>query len=160
MKFEVNRSLLSVFAFFSIASSCQAADESRVAGQAMNCAAVFSLLSDAHATNEALATKFGRGISIFTDVYLKERNEEAGSGLASAHVRRAQAVKEMRETLSDKAAYFREDAVICGAWAEGFMVQGERVQFMLVYPKVVPMHIRPQYQSYADEAITANLKRQ
>jgi hypothetical protein len=66
----------------------------------------------------------------------------------------------MQKSMPDKAAYFREDAVICGAWAEGFMAQGERMQFMLVYPKVVPMHIRPQYQGYADAAIARYLKQQ
>ena len=151
---------LFTFVFLCLSQSGLAADESRVAEQAMNCSAVFQVLSDTHAGDAALVAKFGKGVSILSDVYLKERNETPTVGLASANARRAEAVKQMQKSMPDKAAYFREDAVICGAWAEGFMAQGERMQFMLVYPKVVPMHIRPQYQGYADAAIARYLKQQ
>jgi hypothetical protein len=146
---------LAIYFFISscICTSSIAADDTRLAGQAMNCSAVFGLLSDVYAKDTVLVTKFHKGVKIFTEIYLKERSEESANGLNAAGVRREDVMKEIRNSLTTKAAYFREDAVICGAWAEGFMAQGEQVQFMLVYPKVVPMHIRPLYQAYANEAI-------
>jgi hypothetical protein len=59
----------------------------------------------------------------------------------------------MQASRAERADYFREDAVVCGAWAEGFLAQGERYQFLVVYPKVIAPHIRSQYQALADQTL-------
>lgn len=133
--------------------SCgQAIAQTRLAEQAMNCSAVFSIFSEVYAQEPPLAVKFAKAVDIFTQVYLKERPLAAAESV-DVVTRRNAAVHEFRQTWTSRAAFFRENAVICGAWAEGFLGQGERYQFVPVYPKVVAPQIRPQYQAHADEVI-------
>ncbi|PUE08730.1 hypothetical protein B9Z51_07225 [Limnohabitans sp. T6-5] len=151
MKPTLIRTTFCLFALASAAASGPATAQTRLAEQAMNCSAVLSIFSQAYANEPALGAKFAKAVDIFTEVYLKESAPH--TDVQEATKRRTAAVQDFRQTWTTRAPYFIENAVICGAWAEGFLGQGERYQFVPVYPKVVAPHIRSQYQAHADEVL-------
>lgn len=131
-----------------------AAQESRLAGQAMHCAAIFSVLSQAFANDPGKGPKFSKGLEVLTEVYMKEQpSPTAAAALAEAVQRRSEAVQELHAAWPSQGATLREDGVMCGAWVEGFLGQGDRYQFIPVYPKVVAPHVRGQYQTLLEEAM-------
>jgi hypothetical protein len=135
-------------------SNAMAAQESRLAGQAMHCAAIFSVLAQAFSNDSGKGPRFSKGVDVLTDVYLKEQPSPSDPGvLAAAAQRRSEAVKQLHAAWPSQAAPLREDGVMCGAWVEGFLGQGDRYQFIPVYPKVVAPHIRGQYQTLLEEAM-------
>ncbi|PUE33734.1 hypothetical protein [Limnohabitans sp. Jir72] len=135
-------------------SNALAVQETRLAVQAMHCAAIFSVLAQVFSNDPDKGPKFSKGVEVLTDVYLKEQPSPTDPGVrAVAAQRRSETVKELQTAWPANGAYLREDGVICGAWVEGFLGQGDRYQFIPVYPKVVPPHIRGQYQTLVDEAM-------
>ena len=151
MKNTLIRAAICLFALFGAAASGAATAQTRLAEQAMNCSAVFSIFSQAYANEPALAHKFTKAMDIFTELHRKELPTPVDEQEISK--RRMAAVQEFRQTWTSRAPYFVENAVICGAWAEGFLGQGERYQCVPVYPKVVAPQIRSQYQAHADEVL-------
>ena len=135
-------------------SNAMSAQESRLAGQAMHCAAIFSVLAQAFSDDPGKGPRFSKGVDVLTDVYLKEQPPSTESGvLAAAVQRRSEAVKAVHAAWPSQGAALREDGVMCGAWVEGFLGQGDRYQFVPVYPKVVAPHVRGQYQTLLEEAM-------
>jgi hypothetical protein len=136
-------------------SNAMATQETRLAGQAMHCAAIFSALAQAFSNDPGKGPRFSKGVEVLIDVYLKEQTSPTDPAvIAAAAQRRLDAVKELHAAWhSQESAPLREDGVICGAWVEGFLGQGDRYQFIPVYPKVVAPHIRGQYQTLLDEAM-------
>ena len=131
-----------------------AAQESRLAGLAMHCAAIFSVLAQAFSNDPGKGPRFSKGVDVLTDVYLKEQPSPTGAaGLAEAVQRRSEAVKAVHAAWPSQGAALREDGVMCGAWVEGFLGQGDWYQFVPVYPKVVAPHVRGQYQTLLEEAM-------
>ncbi len=122
------------------------AQTSRLAGQALHCSAVFAVFAETHADDAALARKFGRAVEIFGEVYAKE------SGATDAAARRAALLDEFRAKLAEREPYLREDGVVCGAWAEGFLAQGEQWSYEPVYPKVIGAGVRASYEKIAADA--------
>src|SRR5574343_475120 len=122
------------------------AQDTRLAGQALHCAAVLDVLAQTHAGQTEKTSRWQRAVSIFTEVHLKALGESGAAAQEQALLRRQQALVSVRAQGAERAAYFREDAVVCGAWAEGVLAQGERYQYLVVYPKVIAPHIRSQYQ--------------
>lgn len=135
-------------------SNAMALQESRLAGQAMHCAAIFSVLSQAFANDPGKGPKFYKGLEVLTEVYMKEQPSPTGAAaLADAVQRRSEAVQELYAAWPSQGATLREDGVMCGAWVEGFLGQGDRYQFIPVYPKVVAPHVRGHYQTLLEEAM-------
>lgn len=129
------------------AASAAVGQETRLASQSLHCAAIFSVLSQSHDNNPAQAAQYAKAMDIFTGVHLQEWPQPVSAGTRDLVVqKRSDAVQAMRGAWLAKDAYLREEGVLCGAWAEGFLAQGERVQFVPVFPKVVAPHVRSQYQ--------------
>lgn len=128
------------------------AQESRLAGQALHCSAIVAIFAETHADDAALAAKYGKAVGIFDEVYAKERGGDAAAALREAGTRRAALLAEFRSTLAEREPYLKEDGVVCGAWAEGFLGQGERWSYVPVYPKVIGAGIRAEYEQRASEA--------
>lgn len=137
--------LISLFAAL-LPLAAAAAQPSRLAGQALHCSAIFAVFAETHADDAALARKFGRAVEIFGEVYAKE------SGASDAAVQRAALLEAFRAKLAERAAYLREDGVVCGAWAEGFLAQGEQWTYVPVYPKVIGAGVRASYEKIAADA--------
>ena len=123
--------------------------------QAIHCSEIFSIFLHYYSKDSELGLKFDKAIDIFTDVALKEmRLPVTNVQLEVMAERRSNAVHDLLHDKTKRTANLREDAVMCGAWAEGFLSQGERYQYIPVYPKVVPFLIRNNYQKYFDEALS------
>lgn len=129
-----------------------AAQESRLAGQALHCSAILAVFAQTHAGEPKLAARFNKAVGIFDEVYAKERGGDAASAMREAGTRRADLLAEFRAKLAEREPYLREDGVVCGAWAEGFLGQGEHWSYVPVYPKVIGAGIRADYEKLAAES--------
>jgi hypothetical protein len=134
------------------AGSAYAASESRLATQALHCAAIFSVFAETLNEDETLAKAFTRGVAIFTEVYVREREGERALALREAEQERKSLLTQFREQLTQREPYLREDGVVCGAWADGFFAQGDDWRFVPVYPKVIGMGARQKYTPIGEEA--------
>jgi hypothetical protein len=129
-----------------------AAQESRLASQTLHCAAIFSVLAQSQDNDPPQAAKYVKAVDIFTSVHLQELPSPVSANTRELVLqKRADAAQALRSAWLAKDTSLREEGVLCGAWAEGFLAQGERVQFVPVYPKVVAPGIRSQYQRLLDE---------
>lgn len=134
-----------------LSSAAVHADESRLAAQALHCSAVFSVFAETHADDPALKQKFGRAVDIFAEVYAREHGD-TDEARRQAVAQRGALLERFRATLAEREPYLREDGVVCGAWAEGFLAQGEQWSYVPVYPKVIGPGVRATYQKIAAEA--------
>lgn len=129
------------------------AQESRIATQSTRCAAIFSVLADTSADNTARQKKFLKAEAIFSELFVKETNDKKDKvTLEEAHRRRDLVMKEFRDTYTSRRAYIIEESVLCGAWGEGFLVQGENYGYVPVIPKVISHTIRTDYEAIAATA--------
>lgn len=129
-----------------------AAQESRLATQALHCSAILAVFTETHADDPKLAAKFGKAVGIFSEVFAQERGGDAAAALREAGTRRAALLAEFRAKLAEREPYLREDGVVCGAWTEGFLGQGENWSYVPVYPKVIGASIRAEYEKLAAES--------
>ncbi len=130
------------------------AQESRLAGQAIHCAAIFSWLGKTYSAESERGARSGKAVEIFTDVHFKEISGKTGdSGREISLRRRSEEAQALQGPWLAMDASLMEHAVICGAWAEGFLAQGAAYQYVPVYPKVVPSAVRNQYQTWVSEAM-------
>jgi hypothetical protein len=131
-----------------------AAQETRLAAQAMHCAAIFSLLAKAYAAEPDRGPRWSKAVEIFTDVHIKATSGTATNKVRDAAVkRRTEEAQTLLGAWTAGDAYLKEETVICGAWVEGFLAQGETYQYVPVYPKVVAPGVRSQYQYLFSEAM-------
>ncbi len=147
---------LAVAALLAVAGFCgsAAAEDSRMAKQALHCSAIFTVFAETHPEDAALSKQFRQGVEIFTGLYVKERGGDAVATREAAATQRGALLQQFRDQLSEREPYLREDGVVCGAWAEGFFAQGEEYSFVPVYPKVIGMSARQKYSKIAADAFT------
>ena len=131
------------------------AQESRIAIQALRCAAVFSVLAETSADNALRQNKFLKAEAIFSELFIiDQRDKKVQATLEEAHRRRDLILKEFRDTYASRRAYIIEESVLCGAWGEGFLAQGESYGYVPVIPKVIPQNLRADYEATAAVAFT------
>ena len=144
---------LAALSFALLASPAARADqESRLATQALHCSAIFSVFAETLKDDAKLAKEFNKGISIFTELYVRERGGDRAAASRDAVQGRTALLKQFREQLEQREPYLREDGVVCGAWADGFFAQGEDWSFVPVYPKVIGFASRQKYTPIGTEA--------
>lgn len=131
-----------------------AAEDTKMAKQALHCSAIFTVFVESRPDDAALAREFAKGVDIFTGLYAKERGGDAAERRQEAATQRAALLQQFREQMKEREAYLREDGVVCGAWAEGFFAQGDDYSFVPVYPKVIGMSARQKYTKIAADAFT------
>lgn len=128
------------------------AQENRLATQSMKCAAIFTVLAQDTSSEPLQVVRLNKAVDIFTEVHLQEMPLPVSStSRENALKRREHEVMSLRSAWLAKDPSLREEGVLCGAWAEGFLAQGERVQFVPVFPKVVAPGIRNQYQRLLED---------
>lgn len=128
------------------------AQETRLATQSLHCAAIFEVLGQGSNHDAQQAAPYAKATDIFTSVHLQELPQPVSASTRElVSQKRSNAVQAMRAAWLAKDAALREEAVLCGAWAEGFLAQGDRIQFVPVFPKVVAPGVRSQYQTLMDE---------
>ena len=129
------------------------AQESRIATQSARCAAVFSVLAEASADDTVRHKKYLKAEMIFSELFVTDhRDKKIQVNLEEAHRRRDLVLKEFRETYANRRAYIIEETVLCGAWGEGFLIQGEHYNYVPVIPKVIPQNVRADYEITASHA--------
>jgi hypothetical protein len=125
------------------------AQESKEEIKSARCSAIFTMLSEAFSTDPR-APVFQRFIGLFNDLYLKEKKDRTGSSSpAEGAARRAALLTEFRETYPARQAALKEEVVLCGAWADGFLAQGDNVTHVPVIPKLIPAPVRQEYEALA-----------
>lgn len=128
------------------------AQETRLATQSLHCAAIFEVLGQGPNHDAQQAAQHAKATDIFTRVHLQELPQPVSvSTRETVLQKRSDAVQAMHAAWLAKDASLREEGVLCGAWAEGFLAQGDRIQFVPVFPKVVAPGVRSQYQTLLDE---------
>ena len=124
------------------------AQESRIATQSVRCAAIFSVLAETAAEEPKNQRRYQTAETIFSGLFVKEYSDKKDSvTLDEAHRRRDLVLAELRDTHASRRAYLIEETVLCGAWGEGFLVQGEQYAYVPVIPKVIPQNIRKDYEA-------------
>lgn len=134
--------------------ACSAvAEDAHLADKALHCSSVMTALKASQSKGDDLYHRLENAASIFMDVYRKAsvtsdtKNERAPRSSLPSDVDAL-----LQEPVLDVVA-FREDAVVCGAWAEGFLAQGKQVLYIPVFPKIVGAQVRKLYQSLADRRL-------
>ncbi len=129
------------------------AQESRIATQSVRCAAIYSVLGETAANEPKYQTRFKTAETIFSELFIKEyRDKKDSVTLDEAHRRRDLVLKEFKDTYTNRRAYIIEETVLCGAWGEGFLVQGDTYSYVPVIPKVIPQTIRADYEARGSTA--------
>ncbi len=140
--------LLAVSIFLVTAST--RAQESREEIKSARCSAIFTMLAAAF-PDDARAPVFRRFIDVFSDLYLREKKERTGSSSADeGNTRRAALLNEFRDTYPNQPAALKEEVVLCGAWADGYLAQEDNVTHVPVIPKLIPPSVRQEYEALAD----------
>jgi hypothetical protein len=144
---------LSLSALIALSCICHqvVAQESRVEMQAGRCSAIFFMLSETHKDNEASAADFQYFVTVFENLYVTERKERVGSATRDDGVERRKVVlQEFKETYNGRPATLKEEVVLCGAWAEGYRIQGKTYTYVPIIPKLIPSSVRTDYEALAD----------
>ena len=126
-----------------VLASSASAQESRVAKQAMRCTAFFLVLSDSAMVQN------------FADAFIKELADK-GVTISDADMqqRRELVLQELRNSYSSNQAAVVEEAVFCGAWSEGYRLQGDKPTYIPILPKIIPQTVRENYAGLASTAFT------
>ena len=142
-------SLSSLIALFCVCHQV-IAQESRVEMQAGRCSAIFFMLSETHKDNTASAGVFQHFVSVFENLYVTEKKERTGNASRDDGIERRKLVlQEFTATYSSRPAMLKEEVVLCGAWAEGYKIQGDNYTYVPIIPKLIPAAVRSEYESLA-----------
>ncbi len=129
------------------------AQESRIATQSVRCAAIFTVLAETATEDPVRQKKFLKAATIFSELFVNDhRDKTAQVTPEEAYRRRDLVLTEFRETYASRRTYLIEETVLCGAWGEGFLIQGESYGYVPVIPKVIPQNIRTNYEATASAA--------
>ena len=127
------------------------AQESKEEIKSARCSAIFTMLAEA-LPEDARAPVFRRFIRVFNVLYLQEKKERTGSANAEdGESRRTFLLKEFRETYASRQDAMKEEVVLCGAWADAYLAQGDNVTHVPVIPKLIPASVRREYEALAVE---------
>ena len=144
---------LSLSALLALSCICHqvVAQESKVEMQAGRCSAIFFMLSETHKDNEASATDFQHFVNVFEHLYVTEKKERTGNATRDDGIERRKLVlQEFKETYNGRPATLKEEVVLCGAWAEGYRIQGKTYTYVPIIPKLIPSSVRSDYEALAD----------
>jgi hypothetical protein len=144
---------LSLSALLALSCICHqvVAQESKVEMQAGRCSAIFFMLSETHKDNEASATDFQHFVNVFENLYVTEKKERTGNVTRDDGIERRKLVlQEFKETYNGRPATLKEEVVLCGAWAEGYRIQGKTYTYVPIIPKLIPSSVRSDYEALAD----------
>jgi len=127
--------------------------DSRLENQLLRCSAITTIFSIAAEKNAESEIKLQKMPSLFFEFYTNEKKSK-NTEMKPEEIlgRRQQILSEIKGHYVDREALLIEEGVVCGAWAEGFLSQGENITFIPVYPKVISSQIRDYYARIATVA--------
>ena len=120
------------------------AQDERLARQALHCAVLMQLLADEAPPADGQVARWQQASAWMSEVHLRALPD----GVSSAH-QRAEVLAHWQAARARQEAAVQEDVVVCGAWAEGFLAQGDRFRYVPVYPKVIAPAWRSRYAEVA-----------
>ena len=126
------------------------AQDSKIETQAIRCSALYFVIAGT-AGSDKTSEKIIQDIALnFTKVYANEKNEKnTAVSSADIKIRRDLIVTEITENYVSRQDALQEEAVLCGAWFEGFRVQGENYAYIPIIPKIIPNKVREEYAALA-----------
>ena len=128
------------------------AQDTPLAHRSMHCAVLMDALSAALPEGDAQASHLQRASAVFLEVHTQALRPAKAEAAPMAS--RQQAIKDQwRGADAAGKDRLREEAIVCGAWAEGFLIQGEAYRYVPVYPKIVAPTVRAQYGALADQLL-------
>lgn len=129
------------------------AQDSRLENQLLRCSAISIIFSIAAEKNAEPEIKLQKMPALFFDFYANEKKSKNNEMKPEEILdRRQQILSEIKDHYVDREALLLEEGVVCGAWAEGFLSQGENITFIPVYPKVISSQARDYYARIASVA--------
>jgi len=127
--------------------------DSRLENQLIRCSAISTIFSIAAEKNTETEIKLQKMPALFFEFYANEKkskdNEIKPEEILGL---RQQILSEIKDHYAEREALLLEEGVVCGAWAEGFLSQGENITFIPVYPKVISTQTRDYYARIASVA--------
>ncbi len=129
------------------------AQDSRLENQLIRCSAISTIFSISAEKNTETEIKLQKMPALFFDFYANEKKSK-NTEMKPEEIlgRRQQILSEIKDHYVDREALLLEEGVVCGAWAEGFLSQGENITFIPVYPKVISTQTRDYYARIASVA--------
>jgi len=129
------------------------AQDSRLENQLIRCSAISTIFSISAEKNTETEIKLQKIPALFFEFYANEKKSKNNEmKLEEILGRRQQILSEIKDHYVDREALLLEEGVVCGAWAEGFLSQGENITFIPVYPKVISSQTRDYYARIASVA--------
>jgi hypothetical protein len=129
------------------------AQDSRLENQLIRCSAISTIFSIAADKNTETEIKLQKMPALFFEFYANEKKSKNTEMKPEEIIgRRQQILSEIKDHYVDREALLLEEGVVCGAWAEGFLSQGENITFIPVYPKVISTQTRDYYARIASVA--------
>ncbi len=132
-----------------LVAQAAAAQESRLATQSIRCAAIFTVVAQVSDPDAAQRATAQQAVTIFSEVHRREFN---GKPPTEPAARIDTLLREFRDTLATREPYLVEESVLCGAWFDGFRVQGDDWSYVPVIPKVISASARTQYTALGSDA--------
>jgi hypothetical protein len=114
---------------------------------AERCAGIFSIFQNDNTISSDLKIKIDKGLAIFDDLYAKE----SGQKTEVAHTRMQTSITSEIQTRHHE---LEEEGILCSAWAENFLNQGDHYKYVPVFPKVIPLDIRQLYTPLSQHAFS------
>jgi len=145
--------IVSLFVLIALSGSWTAAcaQESRVEMQAGRCSAIFFMLSKTHKEDSTWLPVFQEFVGVFENLYVNEKKERTGSATRDDGTdRRKLVLQEFKDTYTSRVASLKEEVVLCGAWAEGYRLQGKEYVYVPIIPKLIPAAVRATYEAFAE----------
>ncbi len=127
------------------------AQESKIEFQAIRCSAFFLVFADGADAirGQSLQQLAGN----FAQAYVKAQEEKNGHASEADMLTRREAVlKEFDLAYRDNQPALLQEAVLCGAWGEGFLLQGENITYVPIIPKIIPQKVWEEYGSLSSAA--------
>ena len=128
------------------------AQESKIETQAVRCLAMYSVFTDAEVADASLSKTLHQLSVNFASVYTNERNKKTATTPEDVLQRRDLVLKEFEQSYKNGQAHLMEEAILCGAWGEGFLKQGPDYDYVPILPKIVPQKVRDDYAALASAA--------
>lgn len=129
------------------------AQDSRLENQLLRCSAISTIFSIAAEKNAETEIKLQKMPTLFFEFYANEKKSKNTEMKPEELLgRRQQILSEIKDHYVDREALLLEEGVVCGAWAEGFLSQGDNITFVPVYPKVISSQTRDVYARIAPVA--------
>lgn len=145
----IRRLMMSVL--LALASTQIWAQASHTLEHAQRCAGIFALMTQTQTQNEVTLVRLQRMTTLFDEIYTGETSSTPNPNTAIHLSMSAEIQKEM----PSRQAELKEEGVLCGAWGQSMLAQGEHLKFVTVFPKVIALSVRQEFQPLSEQTFSS-----